>query len=110
MANNVCPHPPSPEGLAINEVGGALGPNHTQESMFVELIGPPQTSLDGLVVMVFEGRTREAIPLQGHIGDDGLFLLNHTSGTGVCVFVISRRVRRVCWCYYCYCIHIIDSG
>ncbi|KAG5262437.1 hypothetical protein AALO_G00275130 [Alosa alosa] len=85
MAKNVCPHPPSPEGLAINEVGGALGPNHTQESMFVELIGPPRTSLDGLVLMVFEGGTREAIPLQGHIGADGLYLLNHTSGTDAVV-------------------------
>ncbi|KAL2078254.1 hypothetical protein ACEWY4_025939 [Coilia grayii] len=85
MAKNVCPRPPSPEGLAINEVGGALGPNYTQESMFVELIGPPRTSLVGLVVMVFEGGTREAIPLKGSIGDDGLFLLNHTSGTDAVV-------------------------
>lgn len=84
-AKNICPRPPSPEGLAINEVGGGLGPNHTQESMFVELIGPPETSLDGLVVMVFEGGTREAIPLEGRIGDDGLFLLNHTSGTDAVV-------------------------
>ncbi|XP_063076884.1 uncharacterized protein si:ch211-183d21.1 [Engraulis encrasicolus] len=85
MEKNVCPRPPPPKELAINEVGGALGPNYTQESMFVELIGPPHASLVGLVVMVFEGGTREAIPLTGSFGDDGLFLLNHTSGTDAVV-------------------------
>ncbi|XP_072535037.1 uncharacterized protein [Salminus brasiliensis] len=75
MKKNDCPHPP--EALVINEVGGFSG---TGQSVFVELIGPPLTSLDGLVVVLFgSGGTRHDVPLRGNVRDDGLYLLRNES-------------------------------
>ncbi|XP_028825414.1 uncharacterized protein LOC114784298 [Denticeps clupeoides] len=85
MEKNVCPQPPTlpppPEGVVINEVSGLIGANNSQKRMFVELTGPPLSSLHGLVLALYLGGAREAVPLRGQLGDDGLYLVNLTAET-----------------------------
>ncbi|XP_046702959.1 uncharacterized protein si:ch211-183d21.1 isoform X2 [Silurus meridionalis] len=73
MKDNDCPRPPAE--LVINEVGGVSGVD-----VYVELIGPPGLSLQGLVIVLYELSTaRHVIPLKGSLGSDGLFLIGNES-------------------------------
>ncbi|XP_039528255.1 uncharacterized protein si:ch211-183d21.1 [Pimephales promelas] len=79
---NNCPTkptiPPPPEGLLINEFNG---PNCTVgQCIFVELIGPPLTPLNGLVLVFFgEDAQAVSVPLRGSTGTDGLYLIGNVS-------------------------------
>ncbi|XP_016417966.1 uncharacterized protein LOC107747864 isoform X1 [Sinocyclocheilus rhinocerous] len=81
---NNCPPkptiPPPPEGLVINEWSKTSLVNQSQESLFVELIGPPSTPLNGLVLVFFgEDATEWSVPLTGSTGSDGLYLVANDS-------------------------------
>ncbi|XP_073687207.1 uncharacterized protein [Garra rufa] len=81
---NNCPPkptiPPPPKGLVINEWGRTSAVNQSQESLFVELTGPPSTSLNGLVMVFFgEDATELHVPLTGSTGSDGLYLVANDS-------------------------------
>ncbi|KAF4095594.1 hypothetical protein G5714_023197 [Onychostoma macrolepis] len=80
---NNCPPKPTiplpPEGLVINE-WGKTSLNQSQESLFVELTGPPSTPLNGLVLVFFgEDTTEWSVPLTGSTGSDGLYLVANDS-------------------------------
>ncbi|XP_016327674.1 uncharacterized protein LOC107677312 isoform X2 [Sinocyclocheilus anshuiensis] len=81
---NNCPPKPTipspPEGLVINEWGKTSGVNQSQESLFVELTGPPSTPLNGLVLVFFgEDATELNVPIAGSTGSDGLYLVANDS-------------------------------
>lgn len=109
---NNCPPkptiPPPPEGLVINEWGKTSVVNQSQESLFVELTGPPSTPLNGLVlVFLGEDATEWSVPLTGSTGSDGLYLVANDSLAGACVWsgnvfflrhslICLNRNRRMC--------------
>ncbi|CDQ62282.1 unnamed protein product [Oncorhynchus mykiss] len=84
LRENSCPRPPPPpEGVVISEVGGAHWTNHSQQSGFVELLGSPLTSLQGLVLTVFEeyrAGTTMALPLTGITDHNGFYLIGNITG------------------------------
>lgn len=52
----------------------------------MELTGPPWTSLQGLVVVLYELSTaRHVVQLEGSLGNDGLFLIGKDSEAGECI-------------------------
>lgn len=81
MKDNDCPRPP--KDLKINEVGGVL-----RGTFFVELIGPPLTYLDGLVVVLYSveevSTIRHVVPLEGMLKSNGFFLMSNDSRAGEC--------------------------
>uniref|UniRef100_A0A672N4U0 Uncharacterized LOC107556683 n=1 Tax=Sinocyclocheilus grahami TaxID=75366 RepID=A0A672N4U0_SINGR len=79
--NNCPPKPTIPsQGLIINEWGKTSGVNQSQESLFVELTGPPSTPLNGLVLVFFgEDATELNVPIAGSTGSDGLYLVANDS-------------------------------
>jgi hypothetical protein len=71
--------------VVISEVGGAHWTNHSQQSGFVELLGSPLTSLQGLVLTVFEeyrAGTTMALPLTGITDHNGFYLIGNITGAG----------------------------
>ncbi|KAK7919736.1 hypothetical protein WMY93_011020 [Mugilogobius chulae] len=84
LRENSCPRPPPPpEGVVISEVSSRYWTNHTQQRGFVELKGPPMTSLLGLVLSVFDQDHRGtvmALPLTGFIDQDGFYIVGNVSG------------------------------
>ncbi|XP_066539861.1 uncharacterized protein si:ch211-183d21.1 [Hoplias malabaricus] len=72
---NDCPHPP--EGIVINEVGGVSG---ARGSLFVELTGPPLTSLNGLEIAFFGSDSASQVSLKGDIRQNRFYLLKNGSG------------------------------
>lgn len=81
LGENSCgsPHVPSLPAVRISELGlagsGAGG--------FVELQGPPGTSLDGLSLVIFtsqEGAAHGSVPLGGNLSASGLLLLGDRNG------------------------------
>lgn len=79
---NNCPTkptiPPPPEGLLINEFN-VLNCTVIQ-CLFVELIGPPLTPLNGLVLVFFGEDTKAlSVPLTGSTGTDGFYLIGNVS-------------------------------
>lgn len=101
---NNCPPkpniPPPPEGLVINEWGTTSVVNQSQESLFVELTGPPSTPLNGLVLVFFgEDATEWSVPLTGSTGSDGLYLVTNDSHAGACAWsgnVFAVRHSLIC--------------
>ncbi|XP_061562515.1 uncharacterized protein si:ch211-183d21.1 [Phycodurus eques] len=84
LRENSCPRPPpAPEGVVINEVASGYWTNHSRQSSFVELHGPPLTELHGLVLVVFDqehsGRL-VALPLTGSIDQDGYYMVGNVTG------------------------------
>ncbi|XP_034050072.1 uncharacterized protein si:ch211-183d21.1 [Thalassophryne amazonica] len=84
LRENTCPRPPpAPEGVVISEVASCHWTNHSQQRAFVELQGPPLTSLRGLVLDVFDQEqsgTVVALPLTGSIDQDGFYIIGNVSG------------------------------
>ncbi|XP_065114843.1 uncharacterized protein [Paramisgurnus dabryanus] len=79
---NDCPSKPTlappPKGVVFNEIGD----KQSEQSMFVELSGPPLTSLRGLVLVFLDegGQEKKSVPLTGSIGADGFYLVSNVSG------------------------------
>uniref|UniRef100_A0A3B3ZM93 Uncharacterized protein n=1 Tax=Periophthalmus magnuspinnatus TaxID=409849 RepID=A0A3B3ZM93_9GOBI len=92
LRENSCPRPsPPPEGVVISEVSSGHWTNHSQQRGFVELKGPPMTSLLGLVLSVFNQErsgTVMALPLTGFIDQDGFYVVGNVTGAGDRFFVI----------------------
>lgn len=84
LRENSCPRPPPPpEGVVIAEVSSRHWTNHSQQRAFVELHGPPMTSLLGLVLSVFDQErsgTVIALPLTGFIDQEGFYIVGNVSG------------------------------
>ncbi|XP_038156995.1 uncharacterized protein si:ch211-183d21.1 [Cyprinodon tularosa] len=83
LRENICPRPPpAPEGVVISEVSSRHWSNHSQQTAFVELHGPPRTELRGLVLTVFDqdfSGTVMALPLKGFIDQDGLYVIGNVT-------------------------------
>eukprot|EP00075_Anas_platyrhynchos_P002907 XP_005025964.2 uncharacterized protein LOC101800187 [Anas platyrhynchos] len=76
LGENSCgsPHVPSLPAVRISELGLA----GSRAGGFVELQGPPGTSLDGLSLVIFtsqEGAAHGSVPLGGNLSASGLLLL-----------------------------------
>ncbi|XP_055006584.1 uncharacterized protein si:ch211-183d21.1 isoform X1 [Boleophthalmus pectinirostris] len=84
LRENICPRPPPPpEGVVISEVSSGHWTNHSQQKGFVELKGPPMTSLLGLVLSVFDQErsgTIMGLPLTGFIDQDGFYIVGNVTG------------------------------
>ncbi|KAK7118718.1 hypothetical protein R3I94_022272 [Phoxinus phoxinus] len=79
---NDCPTkptiPPPPEGLLINEFN--VSNCTVYQCIFVELIGPPLTPLNGLVLVFFGEDAKEwSVLLTGSTRKDGLYLIGNVS-------------------------------
>ncbi|KAM4526340.1 uncharacterized protein V3H82_000760 [Fundulus diaphanus] len=83
LRENHCPRPPpAPEGVVISEVASGRWSNHSQQTAFVELHGPPMTQLRGLVLSVFDqdrSGTVIALPLKGVIDQDGFYVIGNVT-------------------------------
>lgn len=84
LRENSCPRPPPPpEGVVISEVSSGRWTSHHQQKSFVELQGPPMTSLLGLVLSVFDHErsgTVIALPLTGFIDQHGFYIVGNVTG------------------------------
>lgn len=79
--------PPPPEGLVINEfsIVNSTG-ERSLDFLFVELIGPPMTPLNGLFLVFFREDGKElSVPLTGSTRRDGLYLTGNVASAGGCV-------------------------
>lgn len=81
LGENSCggPHVPSLPAVRISELGLA----GSRAGGFVELQGPPGTSLDGLSLVIFtsqEGAAHGSVPLGGNLSASGLLLLGGRNG------------------------------
>ncbi|KAK9953017.1 hypothetical protein ABG768_017043 [Culter alburnus] len=81
---NNCPPkptiPPPPEGFVINELSltNCTGVQSMIYCLFVELIGPPLTSMNGFVVVFFGEDTKAvSVPLTGSTRENGLYVLEN---------------------------------
>ncbi|KAI4898052.1 hypothetical protein NFI96_002824 [Prochilodus magdalenae] len=94
MKENDCPHPP--KELVINELGRISG---ASGSVFVELMGPRLTPLNGLVLVLFgRGGERHVVPLKDKIREDGFYLLKNESGADCNVDGFAALLEESCHC------------
>lgn len=106
---NNCPPkptiPPPPEGFVINELSltNCTGVQSMIYCLFVELIGPPLTSMNGFVVVFFGEDTKAvSVPLTGSTRENGLYVLENITSTGGCVwFGNVFFVRHSLKCMFC---------
>ncbi|KAM6951009.1 uncharacterized protein FYW47_014518 [Aplochiton taeniatus] len=84
LRENACPQPPpAPKGLVISEVSAVDWTNHSQQRAFVELAGPPMTSLRGLVLTLLvqdQVGGNMAMPLTGSTDHEGFYLVGDFDG------------------------------
>ncbi|XP_056153216.1 uncharacterized protein si:ch211-183d21.1 [Lampris incognitus] len=85
LRENNCPRPPpAPEGVVINEVSSGRWTNHSQQRVFVEVLGAPRTYLRGLVLTVFDQERRGtsmALSLTGFTDQDGFYIVGNVTGS-----------------------------
>lgn len=105
---NNCPPkptlPPPPEGFVINEFSftNCTGVE-SQNCIFVELIGPPSTSVNGFVLVFFEESAKAvSVPLTGSTRENGLYLLENITSAGGCVwfgnvFFVRHSLKCMFW-------------
>jgi predicted extracellular nuclease len=83
-AANSCPPPPQPASVVVNEVDSDT--EGTDALEFIELLGPPNGALDGLVVVLYNGATDSsyaAFDLDDFMTDaDGFFVLGNAAVAG----------------------------
>ncbi|KAK1164757.1 hypothetical protein AOXY_G15148 [Acipenser oxyrinchus oxyrinchus] len=84
---------PKLDGFVIFEVAGANWTNATDQQAFVELRAPPQSSMVGYVLVVFEQRPVHAsisIPLTGESNSLGFYLIGTSVSTNQRLPVVSH--------------------
>uniref|UniRef100_A0A8C6T1H7 Si:ch211-183d21.1 n=1 Tax=Neogobius melanostomus TaxID=47308 RepID=A0A8C6T1H7_9GOBI len=101
LRENSCPRPPPPpEGVVISEVSSGHWTNHSLQRGFVELQGPPMTSLLGLVLSVFDHErsgTVIALPLTGFIDQQGFYIIGNVTGAGDRLSVFAKLLIHQFW-------------